>query len=331
MKKTMKKVEISHRTIVFTVLFLISLFLLYQIRQVLTVFFVSLILMFALNPSVLRLESFRVPRVLAILFIYLLVFGTLGLVIAGVIPPLVDQTTILINRLPIYVQSLGLPSFDHNFLANQFSQLGSLPASVLKVTVSLFNNLLAIFILAVLTFYLLMERKKLDRYLLFLFGPDGEKKAKVFVDELEKRLGGWVRAQIALMVIIGLMSYFGLRLLGIEFALPLALLAGVLEIIPNVGPTLSAIPAVLAGLAISPLMGLAVLALYFLIQQLENALIVPQIMSKEVGINPLLALLSLIIGFELGGVVGMILAIPVVLLGQVIASEIFASKRFQEI
>ena len=327
----MKKVEISHRTIVFTVLFLIFLYLLFEIRQVLTVFFVSLVLMSALNSFIHRMERFKVPRILSILVIYLLTFGTVTLIIAGIIPPLVDQTTVLINRFPQYVKALGLPSIDGAFLAKQLNELGSIPANLLKITVGVFNNILSVLLLAVITFYLLIERKNLDRYLHFLFGGDGEKRAKVFVDELEKKLGGWVRAQLTLMVIVALMSYVGLRLLGIEFALPLALLAGILEIVPGVGPIISGVPAVLAGLAISPLMGLAVAALYFLIQQLENNLIVPQIMSRGVGINPLLALLSLIIGFELAGVVGAILAIPVVLLIQVVASEVFASKRFQKI
>lgn len=326
-----KKVEISHRTIVFTVFFLILLWLLFQIRQILIALFVSVILMAALNPLIDRLERFKLPRVLAILLIYIFIFGLFGIVLAGVIPPLVDQTRTLISRLPEYSQSLGLPEIDQNVIESQISQLGSLPANILKITVSVFSNLVAVFTLMVITFYLLLERKNLDRYLLVLFGPDGEEKAENFVNEVERKLGGWVRAQVTLMVIIGAMSYLGLRLLGIDFALPLALLAGVLEIIPNIGPTISAIPAFLAGLAISPMMGLAVLALYFLIQQVENVVIVPQVMRREAGVNPLVTIIALIVGFKLAGAVGAVLAIPVVLLIQITASDVFASKRFQEL
>jgi predicted PurR-regulated permease PerM len=326
-----QKVEVSHRTIVFTVLFLLFLYVLFQIRQILTVFFIALVLMSAINPIVVRLEKMRVPRILGILLVYLLIFGVLGLIVAGLIPPLVAQTTVLLNRLPVYIRNLGLPALDHNFLANQLNQVGTLPANLLKITVGVFNNILAVFVLFVITFYLLIERKNLKDYLHFLFGTNGEKKAQKFIDSLEKKLGGWVRAQIILMLIIGMMSYLGLRLLGIDFALPLALLAGVLEIIPNVGPTISAIPAVLAGLAISPIMGLAVAALYFLIQQFENTVILPQVMARGTGVNPLVALVSLVIGYELGGVVGVILAIPAVLLIEVLMSEIFTSKRFRSL
>jgi predicted PurR-regulated permease PerM len=133
------------------------------------------------------------------------------------------------------------------------------------------------------------------------------------------------------MLIIGVMSYIGLRLLGIEFALPLAILAGILEIVPNIGPVLSAIPAILAGLVISPLMGLAVAALYFLVQQLENTLIVPQIMAREIGVRPLVVIISLAIGVELGGFIGVVLAIPFMLLLRITASEFFSSKRLKKL
>jgi predicted PurR-regulated permease PerM len=132
------------------------------------------------------------------------------------------------------------------------------------------------------------------------------------------------------MAVIGLLSYFGLRLLEIDFALPLALLAAVLEIVPNIGPTLAAIPAIMAGLVISQWMGLAVLALYFLIQQVENTLIVPIVMKKQAGVSPLITIISLIIGYRLAGIAGAILAVPTVLLIQIVVSEIYTSRRFQE-
>ena len=326
-----KKIEISHRTIIFTVFFLISLYLLYQIRHILVALFVSLIVMSALTPAVDRLEKLKIPRVLSILVVYFLILGFLGITVAGIVPPLIDQTTTLIVWFPDYVDSLGLPTVDHNIIASQIDQLGSIPASLLKIIVTLFSNLLSFFVLAVITFYLLIERKNLNQYLSILFGSGGEERAKRFVDELEGKLGGWVRAQTTLMFIVSLMAYFGLRLLGIDFALPLALLAGVLEIVPNIGPVLSAVPAVLAGLVISPLMGLGVVALYFLIQQIENTLIVPQVMKKKLGLNPLVTILSLAIGFKLAGIAGAVLAIPVMLLVQAVATETFASKKLNQV
>jgi len=326
-----KKVEISHRTIVFTVFFLILLAFLWQIRQIIVGLFVALILMAAINPAIDKMEKMKIPRVLGIILIYILILVLVGVIIAGIIPPLVDQTSTLIARAPQFIEGLGIPSVDPRIIESQIQQLGSIPANLVKISVEILANVVAIAALLVITFYLLLERKNLNRYLHILFGGDGERKAERFIDEMEKKIGSWVRAQLTSMVIIGMLSYFGLRLLGIDFALPLALLAGLFEVVPNIGPVISSIPAILAGLAISPLMALAVAALYFLIQQIESSFIYPQIVVREVGVNPLITILSLAVGFKLSGILGAILAVPFVLLIQVIASEIFASERLKRI
>ena len=325
------KVEISHRTIIFTVFFLIGLWLLYQIQQIILAFFVAVILMSALNPLVDKMERKYFPRILAILLLYVLILGGFGLMVASVVPPLVEQTSILINRIPIYVQQFEVPGIDPNLFVSQIPKLAEIPANILKFSLGFFSNLVAVLAILIITFYLLLERKNLKHHLLILFGEDQEKKAEAFINKAEKQLGSWVRGEIILMTIIGVMTYIGLRFLGIEFALPLALLAGILEIVPNIGPVLAAIPAIIAGLAISSPIGLAVAAWYFLVQQLENSLIVPKVMEKAVGVNPLVTILSLAIGFKLGGAVGAIFAVPIILLIQVVASEVFISKRFQNL
>jgi len=146
---------------------------------------------------------------------------------------------------------------------------------------------------------------------------------------LEHHLGGWIRAQLILMSLIGVLVYLGLTILGIEFALPLAILAGLLEIIPNFGPTMAAVPAILMGFAISPLTGIAVGALYFLIQQLENSLIVPQVMKRTVGFNPVVTIIALMIGFKLGGAFGAVLAIPFGLMIKAIIFELFPLEKLR--
>ncbi len=325
------KIEISHRTIIFTVFFLILLALLWQIRQIIIGLFVALVLMTAINPTIDKLEKIKIPRLLSIVLIYILILVVVILAIAGIIPPLVEQTSTLIAKAPKFIGNFRIPNIDQRIIESQIQQLGSIPANLVKISVSIFANLVAIVALLVITFYLLLERKNLNRYLHILFGGDGERKAGKFIDEMEKKIGGWVRAQLTSMIIIGIMSYLGLRLLGIDFALPLALLAGIFEIIPNIGPVVASIPAILAGLAVSPLMALAVTALYFLIQQVEANFIYPQIMAREAGVNPLVTIISLTVGFKLGGILGAVLAVPVVLLIQVIASEFFASERFKKI
>lgn len=327
-----QKIEISHRTIIFTVFFLLFLWFIYQIRHLLVIFFVGMILMAALNPPVKKLEKLKIPRPIAAILIYLIILGVFVLILASIIPPLVNQTKLLISRLPSYYQSLELLGIDGEVLDAQVNhlidRLGALSLDIVKLTVGIFGNFVVVFVLIFISFYLLLERENLDDYFLKLFGPENKKVANRIFTKIEHRLGEWVRAQVTLMVIVGIMSYLGLRFLGIDFALPLALLAGILEIIPNIGPTLSAIPAILSGLAVSPLMGLAVAALYFLVQQIENHLIVPQIMKKEVGVNPLITILALVGGFRLGGSLGAVLAIPFVLLIETLIKEFLSSKTF---
>ncbi|NIM03665.1 AI-2E family transporter, partial [bacterium] len=280
-------------------------------------------------PAIDRMEKMKIPRIVGIFLIYILIISIVALAIAGIVPPLVDQTSTLITSAPKFIKDIGLLNIDQRIIESQIQQLGSIPANLVKISVSILANIVAIAALLVITFYLLLERRNLNRYLHILFGGDGERRAGEFIDEMENKIGHWVRAQLTSMVIVGAMSYFGLRLLGIEFALPLALLASIFEIIPSIGPVLASIPAILAGLAISPLMALAVAALYFLIQQIEANFVYPQIVAREAGVNPLVTILSLAIGFKLGGVLGAILAVPFVLLTQVIASEVFASDRFK--
>lgn len=326
--KTIHRVEISYKTVIFTVFFLLGLWFLYEVRQIIIILFISTILMSALNPTVDRLEKLKITRWMAILLIYFFIFGLLILAVAIIIPPLIEQTASFVSRSGTIIRGLDLASLgiDPNIITTQLAQLSSIPVNILKFTISLFSNIVELFALIIMSFYLLIERKNLNKYLLILFGEGEEQKAEALINKVEKVLGGWVRGELTLMVIIGTMTYLGLRLLGIDYALPLAIMAGILEVVPNIGPTVSAIPAILVGLISSPVMALAVTALYFLIQQMENSLIVPKVMQQVAGVNPLVTILSLAIGFQLGGISGAILAVPIVLVIKVVISEFVSSK-----
>lgn len=322
-----KKVEISYRTIVFVAVFAVSLWLLFQIREVILGLFIAVILMSALNPSIKRLESLRFPRWLAIFAIYLLALITLGFALGSVVPPLIDQTSTLITQIPEFFRQFRIYGVDEKMVAAQFSQLTAVPANIIKFIVGIFSNILEIFVLLVITFYLLLERKHLNRYLTVLVGEDKEEEIEAVIDKIENKLGGWVRGELLLMLMVGVMSYVGFRLIGIEFALPLSILAFLFEIIPNVGPTLAALPAVLIALTISPFHALATAGWCFLVQQIENSILVPRVMKKIAGVNPLVSVVSLAIGLKLAGIGGAILAIPTFIALEVIVGEIFASKK----
>lgn len=314
------KVEISRKTIIFTVGFLIGLVFLYQIRNIVLFLFIALILMSALNPLVDRLEKIKIPRGVSTIVLYLLIWSFISFSVASLVPPLVEQSASFISTLPQNIERISGGRFNVSIFE---SQLSSLPQNILKIAVGAFNNVVNLFTLMVIVYYLILERKNLHKYLLFLFGNNGqEAKAEEFINQLERKLGGWVRGQLLLMFFIGLFSYIGLLFLGIEFAVPLAFLAGILEIVPSIGPTLSAVPAVLVALGTSPVLALATAAMYFVIQQIENNFLVPKVMSKAVGLSPLVVIFALLIGLKLAGIAGAVLSIPTVLLVEIIFTDL---------
>jgi predicted PurR-regulated permease PerM len=323
----LKKVEISHKTVIFTIGFLMLLWLVYSIRDILLALFAALLIMAILNPLVTKLNKIRIPRSIAVFLVYILVFGILGGAIGSIITPLVNETTGFINGLPKYLENIGISGLiNTDTLNNSLSQIVALPGQVLKVGASFFSNFLMVIASLVFAFYLLMAREKLSNQLTGLFGEEKSKKISRVIDTLEYRLGGWARGELLLMLSIGLATFVGLLILRIPYALPLAILAGLLEIVPSLGPIIAAIPSIVIGFGISPIMGLAAAALAFLVHQLENYLLVPKIMEKSVGFSPIIILLTLAIGAKLAGIVGVLISVPVLITSQVILKEYLSSK-----
>lgn len=290
-------------------------------------FFVAILIMAILNPWVTKLSKHKVPRTLSVLLVYLILFSIIGFSLAAIAPPLVYQTTSFVNAFPVFLRDIEVPVVLTDEIIKQIvSQIGNLPSQVARFTLSVFSNLFGVITILIFAFYLLLARNKLDEQLASFFGEDRRRQVAKFIDLIEVKLGGWARGQLTLMFVVGLASFVGLTLLGIPFALPLSILAGLLEIIPYFGPVISAIPAVLIAFGISALSGFATSALYFLVQQLENYILVPKVMEKSVGVNPIITLLALAIGFRLAGVFGIIISVPVVITSQVLFREYLSSR-----
>jgi predicted PurR-regulated permease PerM len=322
-----KKIEISYKTIVFTVLFLIGLFVLWQIRALIILMFISFIFMEVLNPAVTKLEKYKIPRPIGILIIYLIIIAIVSLTIAGIVPILVQQTSDLIQTIPETLEDISIFGTNAIDWSSQLKVLENLPASIAKTAVSLVSNIMSGFVIMFLTFYMLLEKKNFPKYGLQLFGTRGNQKFMDIVEKLEKRLGSWVTAEFFLMTIIGVMSYIGYTLLGLNYALPLAIFAGLLEAVPSIGPTVTTVVASLVGFTVSPLTGLLTIGFGIVIQQLENNIIVPKVMKQTVGFNPLVTILLIAAGAKLGGVVGAILALPVFLTFQTIFEVLIPRKN----
>ena len=317
---------ISTKTIFVVAAVALMLWLLVQIKEMALLIFVSLMLSLALSPFVEFLEKRKIPRGLAVLIIYIIIVSIVALIGAVALPPIISQTTRFIKSFPQIISSLGsTPILNkvttdlNNFLAEQ---LMGASGNVIRVTVGAFSGILAVFSLMVFTAYLLLDLDNLREAFLFFLPAKPRKEIAEVLKEIEYKLGGWLRGQFILMCIVGGATYVGLLLLGIKYAAPLALIAGLLEVAPMLGPIISAVPGIIVGFSISPVTGLGVLALYLAIQQLENNIIVPKVMQKTVGFSPLITLLALLIGGKLFGVVGALLSVPLTLIIVIITKHV---------
>ena len=312
-------VTLTPSIVVFTVCFLLLLYFLYFIRSIVLLMFLSFVLMTALHPTVRLLErKLRVPRTVAISLVYVGLLLLLALALLIVVPPLAEQIQALIinNNLPFLkpIQD-DLKNFKFNLLEldSLMSSLGSSVTTVMSIITSAFSGLIAFFTFLVASFYMMLDREHLYKRVAWLTKDKQHLQlAKEFVDSVELQLGGWVRGQLILMLVIGVITYVGLLLLSVPYALPLALLAGLLEILPNLGPTIAAVPAVILGFVTGgPILGVIVILFSVIIQQIENNFIVPKIMKDNVDVSPLATIVTIIVGLELGGVFGALIAVPV--------------------
>jgi predicted PurR-regulated permease PerM len=326
------KIEISPKTLIYVFLFFLGLWFFSQIKAILLLFFVSFILVSALSPAVEFLTVRKISRTLSVVLVYLTLISLIFLLGVAVIPLMTAQTRDFLCAFPLLVQKaseaigpdkrLLWERYAQGLINGLSSEFIKMPGQALKTTMSIAQSVFAFFSILVISFYLLLERTYLYRGLVGLFPLSFQKSVEEIIVRLEKKLGAWVRGQVFLGFAVGIVSYFGLLVLGVGFALPLAIIAGILELVPTIGPILSAIPAILVALTTSSVLALLVAGLYILIQQFENNFLIPQVMKKTVGVNPLITILALMVGGTLMGVIGVLLAVPVVGVLTVLGQEI---------
>jgi predicted PurR-regulated permease PerM len=272
----------------------------------------------ALNPTVNKLQNIKIPRILATILVYLVIIIVFYFFIAGIIPIFIEQTSGLMQTLPATVQNIKIFGNSIIDFPSQFKIIESLPAEIAKTVLSIFSNLFAGFLTLLITFFLLQERQHFDNYIGKIFDLKGYEKAIKVLNLLENRLGKWVNGEFLLMIIVGVMSYIAYLILDLNYAVPLAIMAGILEIVPNIGPAITAIIVALVAFTVSPFTALLTVIAGLVIQQLENNFIVPKIMKKTVGLHPLVTILAIAIGTKLAGIFGAILGIPIFLTIQII-------------
>lgn len=325
-----QKVDISTSTIIRLILFLLALWFVFLIRDVIVLLFFVVIIVAGLSPTVDR-WSRTITRPGAVISVFLLLMVIVGILLSLVVPPLIDQLQQFAINLPGYAERLSR-SDSQSFLSEATklivtnlntvtSQLSDLSGTLLTKTLGVINGLVAMVTVLVLTFYLLLEEEGMKKIYKGIIPRDWYDDLTETTRKIAGRLGAWLRGQIVLMFIVGLAVTVGLLIVGSPYALSLGIWAGLTEAIPIVGPWLGSVPGVAVGLAESPLQGFLVLLVFLVVQQLEGNILVPKIMSKAVGLNPVIVIIAILIGAKLYGLMGVLLAVPLAAVVSVITED----------
>lgn len=297
-----------------------------KIIDIILVIFFSYILTVALNPYVEKLEQKSIPRTFAAVMVTIPALFIILTSLALVFKIAADELAIFVRDFPTIFAELFSNS---ELVAIESAPLASLLQSELREIYALLSDavLFVMFIIftLVIVLYMLIDYRNLKQGIINIASFLTPVDVKPIMGGIEQKLGYWVRGQFILMIVIGLMTYLSLSILGVKYALPLALLAGIFEIIPIIGPILAAVPAIIIGFNHSFVTGIIVCLIYFIIQQLEYQFLVPKIMEKAVNQTPLVTLLSVLIGQALFGILGALVAVPAV----VIITEIIYNIRIR--
>jgi predicted PurR-regulated permease PerM len=307
---------------------------LYMVWDIIILLFVSLIFAASLGPSINWLEQKKIPRAASILLIYVVAVFFLSLVVVLLIPPITEQVDQLAATFPIYYErfiqlfgGLGIENDISQTLQQNIQSVGKTlsgyTGSVVNTLSGVFGGLTTFFLVLVLTFYFSVKKDGLKNFIQSVTPAKYQKYTMQMFVQIQDKLGLWLRGQLLLSGIIFLVTWVGLLILGVKYSLVLALIAGITEVIPFIGPLIGAIPAVILAFLQSPLKALLVIALYFVIQQLEGNVIVPKVMQKTVGLNPIIVIVVILLGAKIAGILGALLSIPVAVAVMTIAGDWF--------
>ena len=327
-----KQVVISVKSILIAFLIGLAVYVLYRLGPIIGILLLATLLTVSLEPLVKKLMGVTLlnkplSRGFSVVVAYILLIIVIAFVATVGIPPVISQLETLLTSLSTISSKIN---FGNNFnlsLSELLPQASKLSSGVFTVTISLVSNISTTVSLIILSLYLSMDWTRIKKQFISLFSDDKEDDVEDTINEVETNVSHWVKGQLTLMLVIGLASFTGLQILGVRYPLALGILSGVLEIVPILGPVISAILAAIIAFADAPIKGLGVIALYIIIQQLENNILVPKIMQKVSGFSPLVILIALLIGSEFFGVIGAIIAVPATIVGAVILKRVLRSNN----
>ena len=327
-------VEISWATLWRVLLMLGLATLVYFARNAITVLFLAIFISSALDSLVIKLESWRVPRLLGTILVFLTLLLSVAILIYTIVPIALFELRGIFNNLDGVIGkilSLGIPQqftdLINSNLENFSNALFAGSTSFLEIMSHLLGGVTSLLATFVIAFYLTLSRDGVGRFIRAVFPEDLEDKVLSVYYRSKKKIGHWFQAQLILSFVVGFMVFAGLWLLGVKYAVILGIFAAIFELIPIVGPIFAGGLAVVIGFSESAATGIYVLLLFLVIQQLENHVLVPIMMQKAIDVHPVVILIALLGGVELAGFVGLILAVPAVVVASEVVNDWVAQKE----
>ena len=313
-------IEISPKTVFWVLGIGILAVFVYMVRDIVGVLIFAIIIASALEPLLNYGESKKVPRLLSLIFLYVLFFVFFAAIIYIILPLMLDQFRDFAENYPTYFGKLeaaagtvtflpGLSANIHELLNQLTEQIPSF-TSLLSYASSIFGGIVSFVVILVFSFYLALSKGALDDFLKSVMPPQFEAYAHGLWIRAQKKMGRWLQAQLLLSFIMALVVGIGLWILGVKYAFLVAIIVGVFEIVPFVGPIAAGALATLLALSQSPILAIWTLIFIIAAQQLENHILVPLLIKKLVGLNPVVVILAILIGAKLGGILGILLAVP---------------------
>ncbi|RJQ11766.1 MAG: AI-2E family transporter [Bacillota bacterium] len=319
-------------------------FFAFVVRTALVPFVLAAVFALIFEPPVRFLESRRVPRLAAIVLVYLVAFGLVVLFLIGLVPVFIRQLTLLAETLPALAaqvrdvilelqarySEVGLPEDLRELIDNAIRRAQmNLIAFIEAVLAGLFNALsgvLTLLLAPFLAFYLIRDRDVIRNGVATLLPVSSRGETLRALSEMNQVLAGYIRGQLLVAAIVGSLVGIAAQILGLPFSAILGVVAGVTNVIPYFGPIIGAVPAVGLALLESPLLALKTIAAFFVIQQIDSLFVTPRILGVSVGLHPLVVIFSLLAGLNLYGILGMLVAVPAVAVGKVLSKHLF--ERF---
>ncbi|HEY4687177.1 MAG TPA: AI-2E family transporter [Candidatus Subteraquimicrobiales bacterium] len=307
----------------------IVLFLVYQFRAIFSLFVYSFVIVYVLRPVVGFLESKKIPRVLAVLLTYFLFVLVLAALLIYFIPLIINQIQEFVAEFPRYLKAtvnlsqgyldrlkhLRVPSEASKFLEQGLNSLKNVLLKIISkvpgVTLDLITTFIYFLLAPVLAFYILKDLKPIKENLMGLVPRRYREETNDIITKVDLVLGGFVKGQLLVALIVGVLSSIGLSIIGVNFSVLIGMITGVLNVVPYLGPIAGAILAALVAVFESPILALEAVGLLLVIQQIDGLFISPHVVGSQVNLHPVVIIFSLLMGGAIFGVLGMILAIPV--------------------